>query len=74
MKVSINEILKLSEPERILLVETIWDSIAEKPDEIDIPEYHKQILKEEMAAYKANPNQGSSWQEVKKRIKQKKKK
>ena len=67
-----SEILKLSIPERILLVETIWDSIAAESKELDIPEYHKQILKEELIAYKLNPHEGSTWEEVKKRVKRKK--
>lgn len=68
-----SDILKLSIPERILLVETIWDSIAEESKNLEISDYHKQILKEELVAYKANPHAVSTWEEVKKRIKKKKK-
>jgi putative addiction module component (TIGR02574 family) len=68
-----SEILKLSIPERILLVETIWDSIAAESKELDIPKYHKEILKEELIAYKSNPHEVSTWEEVKKSIKKKKK-
>jgi putative addiction module component (TIGR02574 family) len=68
-----SEILKLSIPERILLVEAIWDSIAEDHQSFDIPEYHKEILKEELIAYNKNPHDVLTWEEVKKSIKKRKK-
>lgn len=36
-----------------------------------LSEEHKQILDERLAAHKASPKEGSSWEEVKTRIKQK---
>jgi putative addiction module component (TIGR02574 family) len=35
---SISEYVKLSVPERIQLVEDIWDSIAEMPEELPLTE------------------------------------
>jgi putative addiction module component (TIGR02574 family) len=54
--------------ERIRLVEDIWDSIAELPDAVEIPEWHKRELEKRLAAYHANPEEGSPWEDVKKRI------
>lgn len=36
-----------------------------------LSEAHKQLLDERLAAHKASPQEGSSWQDVKNRIKQK---
>lgn len=66
-----SEILKLSIPERILLVEAIWDSIASeksKSNTYQLSPDQIQILEEEMAAYSRNPEEGSTWDEIKKRI------
>ncbi|HKR06631.1 MAG TPA: addiction module protein [Bacteroidia bacterium] len=64
-----NDILKLSIPERILLVEAIWDSIAnDSSQEYKLNPEQVKILEEELAAYSKNPDEGSSWEEVKKRI------
>ena len=52
--------------QRIQLVEDIWDSIAGMPQAVEMPEWHKQELENRLAAYHANPNEGSPWQEVNK--------
>ncbi len=59
---------RLSVAERLRLVEEIWDSISESPDELPIPEWHRQELDRRLAACKANPEAGSSWEEVKARL------
>lgn len=63
------DILKLSIPERILMVEAIWDSIAEKDEQLELSAETKQLLDERLDAHKRNPEEGSRWNEVKARIK-----
>jgi putative addiction module component (TIGR02574 family) len=53
--------------ERILLVEEIWDSITAE-EEPPITEAQKQDLQRRLAAYELNPKAGSSWEEVKARL------
>ncbi len=65
----IEEILKLSVPERILMVEAIWDSIEEKDDMLELTDATKGILDDRLLAHKNNPQEGSSWEDVKARIK-----
>ena len=59
---------QFSVAERILLVEEIWDSIAAEPEQIPLTEAQKQDLQRRLAAHKANPKAGSSWEEVKARF------
>jgi putative addiction module component (TIGR02574 family) len=59
---------KLSVAERLLLVEEIWDSIAAEAERLPLTEAQKQELERRAAAYKANPKTGSSWEEVKARV------
>jgi putative addiction module component (TIGR02574 family) len=54
----------LSVDQRILLVEEIWDSIAEKEKEIPLTEAQRLDLERRITAYEANPKAGSSWEEV----------
>lgn len=68
MTKQLNEILKLSVPERILIVEAIWDSITSEKESYKLTEEHKKILNERLEEYKKTKT-GSTWQEVKKRIK-----
>lgn len=62
------DIAEMSVQDRIQLVEDIWDSIAELPDSVEIPDWHKAELEKRLAAYHADPTQGSPWQDVRKRI------
>ena len=65
----ISDILKLSVPERILLVEAIWDSIAtEQNQSYHFSDEQVKMLEEELEAYRINPSEGSTWEEIKKRI------
>lgn len=64
----LNEISKLSLSERIQLVEDIWDSIAADSKSILIAETQKQELDRRLENYAKNPHAGSSWEEVKKLI------
>lgn len=62
------EILSLSVSERILLVEDIWESIAEVPEEVSLSASQKQELELRLDAYHQNPDAGSPWSEVRHRI------
>jgi putative addiction module component (TIGR02574 family) len=66
------EILNLSVPERIQLVEDIWDSIAEVPESVPLTEEQKVELGRRLDAYHKSPDEGSPWDVVKERIRSKK--
>ena len=65
----LQNILKLSIPERILMVEAIWDSIASNEDKQELSDETKYLLDERLEAHEENPEEGSTWEEVKDRIK-----
>lgn len=59
----------LSVAQRILLVEEIWDSIVDEEEQPSAPtDAQAADLQRRLAAYKANPTGGSSWEEVKARM------
>ncbi len=62
-------IQQLSQSERILLAEELWDSVAKNQDDLEVTDSQKEILDERMAAYKASPNEGISWEIVKNEMK-----
>ena len=61
-------VLSLSVPERIQLVEDIWDTIAEVPEEITLTDEQKAELDRRLDAYHLNPDEGSPWGVVRERI------
>lgn len=70
-QLSAADALSLPVPERIQLVEDIWDTIAETPEAVQLTEEEKSIIDERLETYHKNPNDGSPWEEVYKRIKSK---
>ena len=60
------EILALSVEDRIQLVTSIWDSIAE--DAIPTTEEEERILEERLRHHEANPSEGTPWREVLERL------
>jgi len=68
MKITAADALQLSVPERIQLITEIWDSIAECPEKIELTHATRQLIQKRLAAYRANPDAGSPWEDVKRRI------
>ena len=67
-KVSIEDVLELSLPERIQLVEDIWDSIAAQPQSTPLTQAQRDELDRRLDDFHQHPDEGSPWEEVKGRI------
>ncbi|HWB64977.1 MAG TPA: addiction module protein [Chitinophagales bacterium] len=61
----------LSTSEKILLVEEIWDSIAE--DKIKLNKKHKEIIDERLETYH-NTSKRTTWEAIKRNVRNKKRK
>jgi putative addiction module component (TIGR02574 family) len=62
------DISQLSVAERIQLAEDLWDSILDKQEELALSEAQQQELDQRLENYKKNSTNGSSWEDVKKRL------
>lgn len=58
---------RLSVDDRLSLIEVLWDSLS--PEDVPIPEWHKQELDKRMKSYEAGEMKTYSWEEVKQRLK-----
>ncbi|MEK6679074.1 MAG: addiction module protein [Nitrospirota bacterium] len=67
-RVTATDTLELSIPERVQLVEDIWDTIAEKTELVEITKEEKKIINERLEAYHKNPELGSPWEDVYNRL------
>lgn len=63
-----NSIFDLSPPEKLQLVEDLWDDLAATPSEIPIHEWQKEELARRKANLMSKPASGLSWDAVKARI------
>ena len=59
------EAKKLPVPERIALVEEIWDSIAEDNGCFELTDAQKQELDRRIQSQQENPQLGRTWEEIK---------
>jgi putative addiction module component (TIGR02574 family) len=61
----------LSVDEQIDFVQSLWDRIAATSEQVPVPEWHRQIIRERLAAYNANPSAGRLWTDVRTDIERK---
>ncbi len=59
---------KMSAAERLRLLEEIWDSLTDRPEDIPLTDAQRAELDRRIAAHEANPAAGSPWDEVKHRL------
>jgi putative addiction module component (TIGR02574 family) len=55
----------LSIPERIRLVEEIWDTIAEENEAFELTDAQKRELDRRLESSQSNSGQGRTWDEIK---------
>ena len=57
-----DEILQLPPAERLQLVEEIWGSLAQSPDAVPVPDWHRELLDDRLA----NPAEEATrtWEQV----------
>ena len=67
-KLSATEALQLTVPERIQLVEDIWDTIASVPEAVALTPAQREELDRRLEDYRRDPAAGSPWDAVRERI------
>lgn len=65
---TLDEVLRLPVPERIRVVEAIWDSIADSPEAVELTDEQRAELDHRLEAFEKNPDEGVAWLEVRERI------
>ena len=66
--VNISDVFKLPIEERIRLAQAIWDSVASSPDQVPLTATQIKELDRCYDEYLNDPDEGSSWSEVKDRL------
>ncbi len=65
MNTNIVSVFDLSPPEKLQLVEDLWDDLATTPSQVPVYEWQKKELAQRKANFTNNPASGLSWAEVK---------
>jgi putative addiction module component (TIGR02574 family) len=62
------ELCELSPVERLRLIEDVWETFVSVPESLPLSEEDEQVIDARLEAWRSNPNAGSSWEEVRRRI------
>jgi putative addiction module component (TIGR02574 family) len=68
MDAAFTSIFDLNPSEKLQLVEDLWDDLAAVPDEVPVHDWQKEELARRKANLQKNPGTGLTWEEVKRRI------
>ena len=68
MSVAIDELLELSVPDKLDVLERLWDSITSDPRQVAIPDWHLEELDRREEELRRNPQLGKDWEAVKQRL------
>ena len=67
-KLNFSDILELSIPERIQLVQDIWDTITDVPESLELTEDQKQEIDRRIDKLDRHPETAIEWSTLKERI------
>jgi putative addiction module component (TIGR02574 family) len=56
----------LSVDEQIDYVQSLWDHIAARPEDVPVPDWHREVLAERLAANETRKDQGQDWENFEK--------
>ena len=68
MTTALQELEALSVPERVQIVEDLWDSIARSAAKLPVPQWQKDELARRKKRYQQHPDSGETWDQVKQSI------
>jgi len=71
VRLDMDAISKLSVPERLALLEKIWDSIAAEPASVPVSEAQLAEARRRRAAHDADPSTAVSWEDAQARLRSK---
>ncbi|MFM8365422.1 MAG: addiction module protein [Verrucomicrobiota bacterium] len=63
-----SEIRRMPLPEKLAMFEALWDEISSEPQQIDIPQWHKDILDERLLAAERGEVEVIDWEIAKKQV------
>ena len=62
---------QLTVEEQIDYVQLLWERIAATPDQVPVPDWHREVLDERLKDHDADLSAGESWNVVRNRLRDK---
>ncbi len=63
-----SDLRRLSPPERLILVQELWDSLTEQPQAVPVTDEQRRELDARLEALENKPDADESWNDVRGRI------
>ncbi|MFL5240730.1 MAG: addiction module protein [Gemmataceae bacterium] len=73
MATVLEQAMNLSVEEKLDLISALWDSMAEHPEIIPVPDWQLKELDQRIEAQRKDPQPGQTWTEIKREIRRGKK-
>ena len=51
----------LSVEEQIDYLQSLWERIAAQPEQVPVPDWHREVLAERLSAIRKSPDEGKNW-------------
>lgn len=67
-QITLEQLEKLPFEERLRLAEALWDSLAREPERVPVPDWHRELIRDRLAADDAEPDTTETWEEVRGQI------
>ena len=64
-----SELEELSASDRLQLLEDVWETFVRDPASLPLSDEHRREIERRLEAFRRDPSAGSSWEEVRARIK-----
>ena len=61
---------KLTVPEKLALMERLWDDLSRRPDDVPSPDWHGDVLAERIAAVRDGRTEFVRWDDAKRRLRE----
>ena len=67
-RTALDEILELPVPDRLRVVDEIWESIVAAPDALQVPQSHRDELDRRLKLHQEDPEAATPWETVRSRL------
>ena len=64
-RITVDQLLDMPSAERVELAQALWDSVAQRPENVPLTEDQRQELDRRLEAYEQDPASGTSWDSIK---------
>jgi putative addiction module component (TIGR02574 family) len=59
---------ELSPDQKLEYIQALWDRFAEHPEEVPVPQWHRDVLGERLAAYHRGEGKSRPWPEIREEL------